>query len=49
MDVVQQTLKQHGPGGFFKGIVPCLLRAGPVNAGSFLIYENSLRYFTKKN
>jgi len=44
-----QTYQSGGVIGFYRGLLPCMLRAGPVNAGSFLAYEYSLKYFTKRN
>lgn len=37
-DVYNQT-KQIGFKGFYKGLLPCLLRAMPVNAATFLCFE----------
>lgn len=46
-DCIRQTYKTNGVSGFFRGFLPCMLRAGPVNAGSFLVYETTLKYFVK--
>lgn len=35
---------EAGLRGFFKGAVPCLIRAVPVNAVTFLVYTKSLRF-----
>jgi len=34
---------REGYRGFFKGLGPCLLRAFPVNASAFFVYEGTLR------
>jgi len=44
---ISETYRQGGVGGFFKGFTPCMLRAGPVNAGCFLVYENVVSYLSK--
>jgi len=31
--------KEKGLGGFFKGLTPCLIRAPPINAATFLTFE----------
>jgi len=49
VDCAIQTYQSAGVIGFYRGLLPCMLRAGPVNAGSFLAYEYSLKYFTKRN
>lgn len=42
VDCYAQT-KKNGIGGFYQGIGPCLLRAMPVNAITFLVFELSLK------
>lgn len=42
MDCVRQTYKSQGFGGFWKGLAPCLIRAIPVNSGSFVAYTATL-------
>jgi len=39
LEAVKHVLATDGPFGFLKGILPCLLRAFPVNATIFCIYE----------
>jgi len=34
---------RDGPAGFFRGLGLCLLRAVPVNACAFFVYEGILR------
>jgi len=48
MDCIGQTYRAGGMRGFFRGLLPCMLRAGPVNAGNFVIYENVMKYLTTK-
>ncbi|KAG0350792.1 mitochondrial carrier domain-containing protein [Gamsiella multidivaricata] len=43
MDCVRQTLAKEGAAGFFKGIAPCMLRAAPANAVTFLGFEMAMR------
>jgi len=39
MDAFSQTLKNEGVLGFYKGYAPCVARAFPANAATFLAYE----------
>jgi hypothetical protein len=41
--VASALLAESGWRGFFKGVLPCILRAVPVNAVTFLVYDKSLR------
>jgi len=43
VDCVQKTWYAEGIRGFYRGFLPCLLRAAPVNACTFLAYELSMR------
>ncbi|KAI7852790.1 mitochondrial carrier with solute carrier repeats [Circinella umbellata] len=43
MDCVKKTLAVEGAGGFFRGIGPCLLRAAPSNAATFMGFELAMR------
>lgn len=36
---MQHIKSETGIGGFFKGLSPCLVRAAPINAASFLTFE----------
>ena len=49
-DVIEITMKRHGPRGFFRGLTPCLIRAFPANLTNFWVYESVLqlreRYYT---
>jgi len=42
-DVVEITMKRHGPRGFFRGLTPCLIRAFPANLTNFWVYESVLQ------
>ncbi|KAI8966904.1 mitochondrial carrier domain-containing protein [Mycotypha africana] len=39
----KKTLAKEGVSGFFRGIGPCLLRAAPVNAVTFMGFEMAMR------
>lgn len=41
--VARQIHAQEGYRGFIRGLGPCLLRAFPVNASAFFVYEALLR------
>ncbi|THU99978.1 mitochondrial carrier [Dendrothele bispora CBS 962.96] len=41
--VTRMIYAQHGAAGFFRGLGPCLLRAFPVNACAFFVYEGTMR------
>lgn len=43
-DCVKQTFAKDGIGGFYRGLLPCLLRAAPVNAATFLGFELAMRW-----
>ncbi|KAI8384546.1 mitochondrial carrier domain-containing protein [Radiomyces spectabilis] len=43
LDCARKTLAVEGMGGFFRGIGPCLLRAAPVNAATFVGFEMAMR------
>jgi solute carrier family 25 carnitine/acylcarnitine transporter 20/29 len=38
-DCAAKTLATEGIGGFYKGFVPCILRAFPANAATFFAFE----------
>lgn len=46
---VKDIYRSSGIRGFYSGIVPCLLRAPPANAATFLGFEMSLRYWDKNS
>ena len=46
-DVAAGLWREAGAAGFFKGALPVLLRAVPVNAVTFLVYDKSLREFQR--
>ncbi|KAJ1730937.1 Mitochondrial carrier protein ymc2 [Coemansia biformis] len=43
IDCVQKIIKREGVRGLFRGITPCLLRAAPANAATFVGFEMALR------
>ncbi|KAG1147323.1 hypothetical protein G6F37_000827 [Rhizopus arrhizus] len=43
LDCARKTFAKEGVAGFFKGIGPCLLRAAPVNAATFMGFEMAMR------
>lgn len=43
IDCARQTLAKEGVAGFFKGFAPCILRAAPANAVTFLGFEMAMR------
>jgi solute carrier family 25 carnitine/acylcarnitine transporter 20/29 len=44
VDCAKRILEQQGVKGFFRGFVPTLLRAAPVNACTFYTFELVIRY-----
>jgi solute carrier family 25 carnitine/acylcarnitine transporter 20/29 len=42
MDCIKQINKTQGFNGFWRGLSPCLIRAIPVNSGTFIVYEATL-------
>ena len=42
MDCVRQMYRGQGFAGFWRGLTPCVLRAVPVNSGTWIVYETSL-------
>ncbi|KAG0236063.1 Mitochondrial carrier protein ymc2 [Actinomortierella wolfii] len=43
LDCARKTLAKEGVAGFFKGFAPCILRAAPANAMTFLGFELAMR------
>ncbi|KAI9294679.1 mitochondrial carrier [Neoconidiobolus thromboides FSU 785] len=43
MNCIKITYKQQGIKGFFNGFLPCILRAAPANAATFLGFEMAMR------
>ena len=43
VDCIKKTMANEGLAGFYKGFWPCMLRAFPVNATTFLAYELTMR------
>lgn len=46
LDCMRKTVKAEGVGGLYKGIGPCLARAVPANAVTFLVYQWTLQLFS---
>ncbi|KAJ3194472.1 Mitochondrial carrier protein ymc2 [Irineochytrium annulatum] len=42
IDCARKVLATEGPAGLFRGFFPCILRAGPVNAATFVAYEAAI-------
>jgi solute carrier family 25 (mitochondrial phosphate transporter), member 23/24/25/41 len=40
-DVAQKTLKNEGPRGFYKGLVPNLLKVAPALSITWIVYERA--------
>jgi len=49
VDCIVQTKNEGGIPNFYRGLVPCLLRAGPVNAGGFFTFEYLKDFFKRKD
>ncbi|KAI8145658.1 mitochondrial carrier domain-containing protein [Fennellomyces sp. T-0311] len=43
MDCIRKTMAAEGVAGFFRGVGPCLLRAAPCNAATFMGFELAMR------
>ncbi|KAJ2001911.1 Mitochondrial carrier protein ymc2 [Coemansia thaxteri] len=43
VDCIRKVMQQEGARGFFRGITPCLLRAAPANAATFIGFEMAMR------
>ncbi|KAI9317724.1 mitochondrial carrier domain-containing protein [Dichotomocladium elegans] len=44
LDCVRKTFAAEGVAGFFRGVGPCLLRAAPSNAATFMGFEVAMRF-----
>lgn len=44
LDCLRKTLRAQGLKGFFRGFLPTMLRAAPVNACTFYTFELTIRY-----
>jgi solute carrier family 25 carnitine/acylcarnitine transporter 20/29 len=49
IDCFRKTLQQRSIAGLFNGLVPCLLRAFPVNACAYAAYEFSSKFLQKNH
>lgn len=43
MDVLQQTLRNEGWRGLYKGLLPSILKVGPAVGVSWIVYEDAKR------
>ena len=48
-DVIRKTYKNERIYGFYKGLIPCLLRVTPAAMVTFIVYENSLKFLKNIN
>ena len=46
VDCARKVLQHDGVGGLYRGFWPCLIRAFPANASSFLAYEQAMLMLT---
>ena len=46
-DVIGKTYKNERFYGFYKGLIPCLLRVTPAASVTFIVYENLLTFLKK--
>lgn len=44
---VRNIFIAEGVGGFFRGIVPCFIRATPTNGAAFMSAEIAMKYLPK--
>ena len=42
------SVQREGIGGFYKGLVPNVLRVMPQSALTFLVYESVMRFLSKQ-
>jgi solute carrier family 25 (mitochondrial folate transporter), member 32 len=47
LDVIEKTYKNEGLRGFYKGLLPCIVRVTPATCLTFLVYENLVDFLTK--
>jgi len=48
VDAAMKVWRSSGVRGFFRGIAPCILRAGPANGATFAAYELAMRVLNRK-
>jgi solute carrier family 25 carnitine/acylcarnitine transporter 20/29 len=48
LDATRKIVRQEGIRGLYKGLLPCLARAFPANAVTFLTYEAVARFLEKQ-
>ncbi|ORX97735.1 mitochondrial carrier [Basidiobolus meristosporus CBS 931.73] len=44
IDCARKTFAHEGAAGFFRGIAPCIIRAAPANAATFVGFEFAMRF-----
>ncbi|CAH3153637.1 unnamed protein product [Porites evermanni] len=44
VDVIRKTFRYEGVRGFYKGLVPNVLRVTPACALTFVVYENVIHF-----
>lgn len=49
MDVISKTFKNESIYGFYKGLIPCLLRVTPAASLTFIVYENLLIFLNRSS
>lgn len=48
LDVVRKTFRNEKFYGFYKGLIPCLLRVTPAASLTFIVYENLIKFLKKQ-
>ncbi|XP_060084743.1 mitochondrial folate transporter/carrier-like [Ylistrum balloti] len=48
LDIISQIFRYEGWRGFYKGLLPSLLRVTPACCITFVVYENIISYYTTK-
>ncbi|CAH3159108.1 unnamed protein product [Pocillopora meandrina] len=44
LDVISKTFRHEGVTGFYKGLIPSVLRVTPACALTFVVYENVIHF-----
>jgi solute carrier family 25 folate transporter 32 len=47
-DVIKKTYKNEKVYGFYKGLIPCLIRVTPAASVTFIVYENLLLFLENR-
>ena len=48
-EVIAKTMRNEGLYGFYKGLLPCLVRVTPAASLTFIVYENLLIFLNRVN